>query len=109
MIVQAKPKTGRPNKTKKTMHGQSIVCDQLDVDAMKARAAKWQQVHSSQLVLLHSGRQLVDNSMLGSICQQSVIHVVLKPTARIHCRIQPGQDAAWPVGWLGQVVAGWNL
>jgi hypothetical protein len=65
--------------------GKSMMCsmDVINLDAMKACAAKWQQVHPSQLMLLHSGRQLADQ-LLGSICHQSVVHVVLKPTAKIH-------------------------
>ena len=67
------------------LNGKTMMCsmDVVDLDAMKACAAKWQQVHPCQLMLLHSGRQLADH-MLESICHQSVVHVVLKPTAKIH-------------------------
>ena len=71
----------------RSLDGQSMMCKKQDIDSMKACAAEFQHVHPSQLVLLHSGRLLIDSCMMESICQQSVIHVVLKPTARIHYRM----------------------
>lgn len=74
-----------PSIVLRDLNGKTMMCsmDVVNLDAMKACAAKWQQVHPSQLMLLHSGRQLADH-MLESICHQSVVHVVLKPTAKIH-------------------------